>query len=542
MSVVTVTILSEGKAIDMTYQLLSVQVNHEVNRIPYAELVFIDGDASIGKFTVSDTRVFEPGKEIQIKLRYEDKPSSEKVVFTGIVVRHGVSVEHKSSTLTILMKDAAVVMTQGKNNTVFTKMSDDEIIKKILSSHGLKTQTIASTKITHAEMVQYASSDWDFILARAESNSLLLTVESGAVSAQLIKSPSSPKATLEYGIDEIFNFDIEVDAQGQYKKISASAWSIKDQAKIMSEKSGNLSLSPGNLNSQQLARKEYALTTSVALGQTELTAWTEAKLARAQLSLIRGCLAVSGRADLQLLDTLEIKGIGQKFNGKALITGISHRVTDGSWITDLQFGLEDKWLLQNDNTINSSVFSVLPNISGLHIGIVSGFEEDPDKELRVRIKLSSLNDTSDTVWARLASPDAGKERGYFFRPEAGDEVIVGFINNDPRQAIILGALYSSKNPSPECFGAPNENNSIKGIASKKGLVIGFDDEKTIVYIETPGKNSITLDDNDKKIEVKDQHGNSIVMDDKGITLKSAKDLKFEASGNVEIKGSKVDIK
>jgi uncharacterized protein involved in type VI secretion and phage assembly len=146
------------------------------------------------------------------------------------------------------------------------------------------------------------------------------------------------------------------------------------------------------------------------------------------------------------------------------------------------------------------------------------------------------------LWARLASPDAGKERGYFFRPEAGDEVIVGFINNDPRQAIVLGALYSSANTVPERFGTPNENNSIKGIASKKGLVIGFDNEKNIVYIETPEKNSITLDDDEKKIELKDQHGNSIVMDDKGITLKSAKDLNFEASGNVEIKGSKVDIK
>ncbi len=74
------------------------------------------------------------------------------------------------------------------------------------------------------------------------------------------------------------------------------------------------------------------------------------------------------------------------------------------------------------------------------------------------------------------------------------------------------------------------------------MVIGFDDEKTIVYIETPGKNTITLDDDGKKIELKDQHGNCILMDQNGITLKSAKDFKLEASGNMEIKGAKVDIK
>ena len=74
------------------------------------------------------------------------------------------------------------------------------------------------------------------------------------------------------------------------------------------------------------------------------------------------------------------------------------------------------------------------------------------------------------------------------------------------------------------------------------MVIGFDDDKAIVYIETPGKNAITLDDDGKKIELKDQHGNSILMDQNGITLKSAKDFKLEATGNMEIKGAKVDIK
>ena len=32
------------------------------------------------------------------------------------------------------------------------------------------------------------------------------------------------------------------------------------------------------------------------------------------------------------------------------------------------------------------------------------------------------------------------------------------------------------------------------------------------------------------------------MDQNGIALKSAKDFKVEASGNVEIKGAKVDVK
>lgn len=546
MSLVTVTVLSGGEPIKSAYELLSVHVNYEVNRIPYAELVLFDGDAANRKFAISDTGVFEPGKEIEIKLRYENDSTSEKTVFKGLVVTHGVSVEQTASTLTVAIKDAAVAMTQGKNHCVFTKMTDNEIIKKIIGLHGLKTGTIDGTQPQYTEIVQYACSDWDFILSRAESNGLLIKVREGTVSALSIKSPGAPKATLESGVNEIYGFDIEAGSEGQYAKISGTAWDAKNQQNIQVNKADNLNLTPGNLSSQKLANslggKDYSLATSAQLSQAELTAWAAGKLARTQLSLIRGRVAVPGRTDIALLDTLEIKGIGQRFNGKALVTGIGHRVTVGSWVTDIQFGLADQWLLHNDGASSLPASGLLPGISGLHIGLVLELGEDPDKELKVKVQLPMLKQDANTLWARLGSPDAGKGRGYFFRPEVGDEVVIGFVNDDPRQAIILGSLYSSKNSSPERFGKPDDKNIGKGIASKKGMVIGFDDDKTIVYIETPGKNTIKLDDDGKKIQLDDQHGNSIIMDENGITLKSAKDFKVEAGGNVEIKGAKVDIK
>lgn len=546
MSLVTVTVLSGGEPIKSAYELLSVHVNYEVNRIPYAELVLFDGDAANRKFAISDTGVFEPGKEIEIKLRYENDSTSEKTVFKGLVVTHGVCVEQTASTLTVAIKDAAVAMTQGKNHCVFTKMTDNEIINKIIGLHSLKTGTIDGTQPQHTEIVQYACSDWDFILSRAESNGLLIKVREGTVSALSIKSPGAPKAILESGVNEIYGFDIEAGSEGQYAKISGTAWDAKNQQNIQVSKTDNLNLTPGNLSSQKLANSlggiDYALATSAQLSQAELTAWAAGKLARTQLSLIRGRVSVPGRTDIALLDTLEIKGISQRFDGKALVTGIGHRVTAGSWVTDIQFGLADQWLLHSNEANSLPASGLLPGISGLHIGLVLELGEDPDKELKVKVQLPMLKQDANTLWARLGSPDAGMGRGYFFRPEVGDEVVIGFVNDDPRQAIILGSLYSSKNSSPERFGKPDDKNIGKGIASKKGMVIGFDDDKTIVYIETPGKNTIKLDDDGKKIQLDDQHGNSIIMDENGITLKSAKDFKLEAGGNVEIKGAKVDIK
>jgi uncharacterized protein involved in type VI secretion and phage assembly len=170
--------------------------------------------------------------------------------------------------------------------------------------------------------------------------------------------------------------------------------------------------------------------------------------------------------------------------------------------------------------------------------------------LRVRVKLPALGDKVE-VWARLVTPDAGNQRGFYFRPEPDDEVVVGFFNNDPRSAIVLGSLFGARNRGPAAFGATTKENDKKGIVTRSGIVVGFvDGEKPSVLIETPGKNKVLLSDKDKCLSITDQHGNTIVLDDKGVTIQSHKDLnveckgnlKLKATGSVAIEGQKVDVK
>ena len=160
MSVVTTTILSAGKQMDAKYELLSIDVSKELNRIPDARLVLLDGDAAKRQFPISDTTFFEPGKDVEIKLRYEgDKDVS---VFKGMIVRHNVEANTNASTLTVEFKDAAVKLTQPRKSVVFAKQADHEIIGKIIGDAGLKKGKLEATQPKHAEIVQYDCTDWDF--------------------------------------------------------------------------------------------------------------------------------------------------------------------------------------------------------------------------------------------------------------------------------------------------------------------------------------------------------------------------------------------
>jgi len=130
--------------------------------------------------------------------------------------------------------------------------------------------------------------------------------------------------------------------------------------------------------------------------------------------------------------------------------------------------------------------------------------------------------------------------GAGFMPEVGDEVVIGFLESNPRYPVILGSLYSNtrKTSNP----AKDDNNYIKTITTKSNLKISFDDEKKITKIETPGANSITLSDDAKSIEIVDQNSNSIKMTSAGIILKSGKDITLDATGNITLKATgKIEI-
>ena len=85
--------------------------------------------------------------------------------------------------------------------------------------------------------------------------------------------------------------------------------------------------------------------------------------------------------------------------------------------------------------------------NGIVIGVVADLD-DPERLGRVRVKLPHLNDeVSD--WSRQATPMGGRDRGLFFRPEVGDEVLVAFEHGDPDRPVVIGSVWNADRRPPE---------------------------------------------------------------------------------------------
>ncbi|HKJ66747.1 MAG TPA: Rhs element Vgr protein, partial [bacterium] len=167
----TYRILIDGQEITKKYHLLALTVTKAVNKIPVAKVRLLDGDASKEDFEISNTDFFVPGKSIEILAGYH---SEESTLFQGMIIRHGIkSREGRHSILEVECKDEAVKMTVGRKNAYFQDMTDSDIIAEILGQYNL-TADVSSTSYQHPEMIQYYSTDWDYLVERADANGLLV--------------------------------------------------------------------------------------------------------------------------------------------------------------------------------------------------------------------------------------------------------------------------------------------------------------------------------------------------------------------------------
>lgn len=545
---VTLTLISDGRKLEANFPVRHLEVWKELNRIPSAQITVADGNIAGREFSASQSGDLDPGKSVEIIIRREDDVRSQSRLFKGMVVCQSVEASDGHSSMTVELRDPAFAMSTARRSRIYNDMSDSDIWRQLFESYNIRVGNLDDTGQPHVELVQYDCSDWDFILLRAEANGMFVNLSDGMASiTRLPELNKNTRLRFEYGMDDLLDLDMKADAAHAAGAVRAAFWEAEEQALSEEEEGEADAPAQGSLNPKSLADKmgiqKILLRTAGRHTRETAKAWADARLLRNHLALYRGRIGAIGRADVKLLDTIHLLGISNVFNGHTLVTGLRQVVTAGAWRTDLQFGLSgEPYLSLHPDAQSLSAQGLTAPLHGLHIGVVDNFADDPERQFRVPVRMPHIGADHQIVWARHARPDAGSERGFYFYPEPGDEVVLGFLHNDPSQALILGSLHSSANALPLTVEEPEENNFIKGLQTRAGIQLRFDDETQTLTIITANNQQIALNGQDKTIRIEDGNNNQIIMDDSGIQLKSGGDIKIEASGNVEIKGAQVDVK
>lgn len=179
---------------------------------------------------------------------------------------------------------------------------------------------------------------------------------------------------------------------------------------------------------------------------------------------------------------------------------------------------------------------------GAHLAEVVSLD-DPEGRARVQVRLLAADGVAGhdgPVWARVACAFAGADRGAFFLPDVGDEVLVAFVQGDARWPVVLGGLWNGASAPPDSIDGGR--NVRKVIRSRNGVRVLLEDEDGAerFVAETPGGQRVTLKDGPGSVTVEDASGNRVVLESSGVTVTAAAKVTVEAS-TVEVSAGMVTV-
>ena len=116
---------------------------------------------------------------------------------------------------------------------------------------------------------------------------------------------------------------------------------------------------------------------------------------------------------------------------------------------------------------------------------------------RVRVQMMWQEAGSEkTPWIRLLQPHSGSGKGFYFVPEIGEEVLVGFQGGNAEKPYVIGTQYNGKEKS----GYADKENKIKAVHTRSGHKLVFTEDESILITDKSG-NEILLDTKGSNITI-----------------------------------------
>ena len=189
--------------------------------------------------------------------------------------------------------------------------------------------------------------------------------------------------------------------------------------------------------------------------------------------------------------------------------------------------------------------------NGIINGVVTGtVKENYDKDNPGKVKVELFlgeEGLNVTGWIPVMTPYAGNKYGDYALPEIGDEVVVAFRMGDRNCPIVIGSLWSGKNPHPD--NTVTEKNTTKRFITKAQNEICIDDtaDKCKIEIKTAKGKTLIMDEEADSITIHDKDKkNSVTIDSKGGEIKIGAEKKITidangAKGEFDGSGKKISL-
>lgn len=439
--------------------------------------------------------------------------------------------------------DASYRLKQHRVTKAWVNAKDSDIARQIAGDLGLAVGDVEETEVLHEHIGQVNETHWDFLRARAAANGYEVHVAAGKLHfAPTTKAKTGPEPadhesqnTLQLTTGKnLVHLRSRLTAAQQVDEVEVRGWDHKQKKEVVSTAAATSVATELAVTAPRLAKKVGCTVRSTprpdfaTQAECDTLASSLAERTASAFAYAEG----TALGDPKLVAGVSVSiGEAGNFDGKYTVTRARHQFRAGDYHTTFtvsgshdrsQFGLTRE--------------STTAEWGGTYPAIVTSVA-DPEKQGRVKLKFPWLDETYESSWARLLQIGAGAGEGVQWSPEVGDEVLVSFLNADPRQPTVLGGLFNGKDevPFPD---AVSNNGAVetRGLKSRTGNTLAFHDKKgeeRIEIITSSGSCSIVLNDTRKGIVIEANDDISITAK-KNVAIDASAEVNVKSGGNLKI--------
>jgi phage protein D/phage baseplate assembly protein gpV len=447
--------------------------------------------------------------------------------------------------------DPAHRLFRDRRTVSFVQMTASDIATQVAKKAGLKVGKVDSTSTVFPFVSQAGQTDWEILTQLARDAGMDLTVRNGSFSFGAPAAAGTP-AVLKFG-EELVRFRSILTSAQQVSEVEVRGWNVAEKTALVGTAPAKTStvelptVKPTDMASA-FGNPRYVSTDVPYRTQNEVDQAAKA-LADEKASAFAEFEGVArGNPDLRAGGKVSLEGLGAPFEGTYTITAAKHRFdpTTGYTTSITVTGKQDRSLLG----LASGGSRSRQTPAGVVIGQVTDVH-DPDKMGRVKIKYPWLSADYVSGWARVVCQGAGKDRGWIALPEVGDEVLVGFEQQDFDRPVVFGGLYNGVDTMPTGpndlidggSGAINRRSLVsrKGHridlldqdGSKEGVRIATQDEKFLIFLDKTNT-TITVHA-DGKVLIEGSQGITLDAKTSDLTMKAGS-IKMNATQGVQVDG------
>jgi phage protein D len=501
-------------------------------------------------------KVFEIGKKVRLgfissttqDLNFKDE--KEKYLIDGEITAIEVHFNDKSEAPIIVRGyDNSHRLHRGRQNRSFLNNTDSDIVRKIAQEVGIQLGKIDESGEAHEYVFQENQTNMEFLRERAARIGFELFVEDGKIN---FRKPEAQEAVELKWLDEISSFSTRVTSAEQVSAVEVRSWDYTQKKlityKAQSEKvitdTGN---QKGSSSSNKFNISKPPLMTVVdkpvfSAKQAEVMA--QALCDELGGEFVYADAKAEGNPLIRPGKFVTLQKMGDRFSGKYYITETRHFYSQRVYTTE--FSVRG---LRSGNLYNSiSPQTRLQPGQTFLVGVVTN-NQDPKGLSRVKVKFPTLTEEHESYWARMVSIGAGSGRGIDWLPEINDEVLVGFEHGDIHRPYIIGGVWNGKDAPPTSVkdSVVRGKVRLRTLKTRIGHQLQFVDEdkarsNTGIYIETKGRNKISINDTRKFIEIETSRRQKILINDidGSITIRANTRIDNTATASITSRAGSID--